>query len=181
VAVEVVPWSPHWSEQFVQVAAALETALSAVPGAVVEHVGSTSVPGLAAKPVLDIDVIVDREQLPAAVAALERAGYVHRGDLGVTDREAFHAPDDDPRRHVYACVAGTLHVRNHLAVREVLRERSDLREQYATVKLALAADPSMDIDSYLAGKSAVLQEVLAAADLTEDERRQIWRLNDPLA
>ena len=108
-------------------------------------------------------------------------GYEHRGDLGVTGREAFHAPDDDPRRNVYVCLEHTIHVRNHLAVRDTLRADDALRDEYAAVKLALAADPTMDIDAYLAGKSAVLQKVLAVSDLTDDERLQILRLNDPSA
>ncbi|QBX55120.1 GrpB family protein [Nocardioides seonyuensis] len=177
--VEVVPYSADWPGQFDRVAADLRAAVAHVPSAAVEHVGSTSVPGLAAKPVLDIDVIVEPEDAPAATAALESIGYVHRGDLGVTGREAFTAPDDQPRRHVYVCLRDTLNVRNHLAVRDVLRARPDLRDEYAAVKLSLAADPGMDIDTYIARKSAVLQEVLAASDLTEEERLQILRLNDP--
>lgn len=94
-------------------------------------------------------------------------------------REAFTAPDEDPRRNVYVCEVGTLNVRNHIAVRDVLRRRDDLRDRYAAVKLDLAGDPDMDIDRYIAGKSAVLQDVLAVSDLTEDERRRIWQLNDP--
>ncbi len=181
MAIEVVPYSQDWPMQFQQVSRELETALTSVPGATVEHVGSTSVPGLAAKPILDIDILVDPQHTADAIAALEQAGYRHCGDLGVTGREAFDAPDDDPRRNVYVCQAGTLHVRNHLAVREVLRRRDDLRDEYAAVKLALATDPEMDIDTYLARKSAVLQKVLAESDLTEDERRTIWALNDPSA
>ncbi|WP_296604071.1 GrpB family protein [Nocardioides sp.] len=179
--VEVVPHDPGWPASFERVAIDLRAALEDVPTAVVEHVGSTSVPGLAAKPVLDIDVIVPGDDVPAAVAALEARGYVHRGDLGVAGREAFLAPDDDPRRHVYVCTAGSLNVRNHLAVRDVLRARPDLRDEYGAVKLALAADPAMDIDTYLARKSPVLQKVLTASDLTDDERLQILRLNDPTA
>lgn len=173
-------YDPSWQDRFEKVAAALSGALADGPAASVEHVGSTSVPGLAAKPILDIDVIVAPEDVPAAVAALVRIGYRHRGDLGVAGREAFFAPDEDPRRHVYVCAAGTLNVRNHLAVRDVLRRRDDLRDEYAAVKLALAADPAMDIDTYIARKSDVLQKVLAAAaDLTDAERRQILSLNDP--
>lgn len=161
-------------------AGVLRGALVDVPSAVVEHVGSTSVPGLAAKPVLDIDVIVSPAETAAAVAALASVGYVHRGDLGVRGREAFHAPDGAPRRHVYVCEAGTTNVRNHLAVRDVLRARDDLREAYCAVKLALAADPGMDMDTYLAGKSAVVQQVLAASgEFTEAELRAIHLLNDP--
>jgi GrpB-like predicted nucleotidyltransferase (UPF0157 family) len=182
MSIEVVAWSPDWAVQFEEVSTDLRGAVAAIPGARVEHVGSTSVPGLAAKPVLDIDVIVDQVDLPAAVAALERIGYIHRGDLGVTGREAFHAPDDGLRRNVYACAAGTTNVRNHLAVRDVLRRREDLRDAYAAVKGALAADPEMDIDTYLAGKSAVLQEALAASgEFTDAELRAIHRLNDPSA
>lgn len=177
MSIEVVDWSPRWAEQFEEVAAVLRTALAGVPSARVEHVGSTSVAGLAAKPILDIDVIVDETEVPVAIRALESVGYVHRGDLGVTGREAFHAPDG-PRRHVYVCTAGTTNVRNHLAVRDVLRSRDDLREAYAAVKRALASDPGMDIDTYLAGKSAVLQEVLeASGELTRSEMVEIRRLN----
>ena len=174
---EVVDWSPRWAEQYDEVARVLREALAGLD-AVVEHVGSTSVPGLAAKPILDIDVVVDPSDVPAAVEALESVGYEHRGDLGVTGREAFHAPGP-PRRYVYVCAAGTSNVRNHLAVRDVLRRRDDLRDAYATVKHALAADPEMDIDTYLAGKSAVLQEVLeVSGEFTPEELAAIHRLND---
>lgn len=177
--IEVVPYSEQWPVRFAHVASALRTALEGVPVLAVEHVGSTSVPGLAAKPVLDVDVIVERDHVPSAIEALTRVGYVHRGDLGVTGREALAAPDDDPRRNVYVCLADTLHVRNHLAVRAVLRRRDDLRDEYAAVKVALAARPGMDIDTYLAGKTEVLQRVLAESDLTPEELEQIRELNDP--
>lgn len=136
-------------------------------------------PGLAAKPVIDIDIdiIVQRQHVDAAISALADTGYVHRGDLGVTDREALSAPDDGPARNVYVCVEGTLHLRNHLAVREVLRRRADLRERYGAVKLELSRDPEMDIITYIAEKSDVLQDVLASSDLTDDEKALIRALN----
>ncbi|MDH2413263.1 GrpB family protein [Nocardioides sp. CER19] len=178
MAVEVVAYDSEWPARFESVAVVLRTALGGVPTARVEHVGSTSVPGLAAKPILDIDVIVERPQVARAIAVLESVGYVHRGDLGVTDREAFLAPDEDPRRHVYVCVAGTLNVRNHLAVRDVLRGRADLRDEYAAVKRSLAADPDMDITTYIAAKSDVLQRVLEESSLvTAAERAQILAVN----
>ena len=180
MSIEVVAWSPRWAEQFDEVAGILREALTGVDAAV-EHVGSTSVPGLVAKPILDVDVIVDAAEVSAAVAALEAVGYEHRGDLGVAGREAFRAPGP-PRRNVYVCTVGTANVRNHLAVRDVLRTRDDLRDAYASVKLALAADPDMDIDTYLAGKSAVLQEVLeVSGEFTDVELAAIHRLNDATA
>lgn len=180
MTIAVAAWSPEWPRQFDAIARDLRTALATVPGARVEHVGSTSVPGLPAKPILDIDVIVPASEVAAAVSALVAIGYEHRGDLGVIGREAFHAPDASPRRHVYVCEDGTTNVRNHLAVRDVLKARDDLREAYGAVKLALADDPTMDIDTYIAGKSAVVQRVLeASGEFDDEELAAIRRLNDP--
>ncbi len=124
-------------------------------------------------------MIVDETDVPRALRAMEDAGYQHRGNLGVVGREAFFAPDVEPRRHVYLCTAGTLNVRNHLAVREVLTRREDLRDAYGAVKQQLADEPGMDIDTYLARKTDVLQKVLAESDLTADELQQIRELNNP--
>lgn len=180
MAIEVVPYRPEWPEQFAKVRADLRAALRATLYQSIEHVGSTSVPGLTAKPILDIDVVVDPVNVAAAVRALEDAGYRHQGDLGVQGREALDAPDDSPPRHVYVCAAGTLHLRNHLAVRAVLRARPDLRDEYGAVKLELAADPLMDIATYIARKSAVLQRILAESDLPEEDRAAILLLNDSI-
>ncbi|MEV8266835.1 GrpB family protein [Microbacterium sp. NPDC076911] len=175
--VEVVPYTEEWPKRFSSVASDLRLALATVPVASIEHVGSTAVPGLAAKPVLDIDIIVERQHVADAVAALAAVGYLHRGDLGVTDREALDAPDEHPARDVYVCVRGTLHLRNHLAVRDVLRRRDDLRDRYGAVKTELSGDPAIDIDTYISRKSNVLQEVLAASDLSTEEKALIFDLN----
>ncbi|UJP10693.1 GrpB family protein [Microbacterium sp. KUDC0406] len=177
MSVIVVPYSAEWPGLFDRISAELRVALADVPLVAIEHVGSTSVPGLAAKPIIDVDVIVRRESVPAAIRALEAAGYAHRGNLGLVDREAFTPPDSRPARHVYLCVEGTLQVRAHVAVRDALRADAGLRGRYAAVKTALAEDPSMDIDRYIAGKSDVLQEVLAASALTDEEKRRLYALN----
>jgi GrpB-like predicted nucleotidyltransferase (UPF0157 family) len=180
--VELVAYREEWPTQFGLIADQLWKALANVASAQVEHVGSTAVPGLLAKPILDIDVIVDARAVPRAVVALEAIGYRHRGHLGLVGREAFYPPDNDPRRNVYVCEAGSLNVRNHLAVRDVLRERDDLRDQYAEVKSLLARDPAMDINTYIEGKTDVLQLVLAESPLlTPAERRQVERLNRGLS
>ena len=177
VSVNVVPYSPEWPQLFESIAERLREALNGVPLVGIEHVGSTSVPGLAAKPIIDVDVIVRREFVTQALDALVTAGYVHLGNLGLVDREAFSAPDDITPRNVYLCVSGTLHLRNHLAVRDALRSSSRLRDQYGATKVELANDPSMTIDRYVAGKSAVLQEVLSASGLTDEEKQQIYEVN----
>lgn len=167
--VEVVPYDRRWPEQFAVVAAGLVELLAGVEMVGIEHVGSTAVPGLPAKPVLDVDVVVGREHLTAAVDALVAGGYTHRGDLGVTDRHAFLAPDEDPRRHVYVVLDGSLALRNHRVVRDVLRADATMRNRYAETKQALACRDLRDIDEYVAGKSAVLSEVLAAGGLDADD------------
>lgn len=176
--IEVVHYNPIWPDHFDQIAETIQPVIAHIPNATIEHVGSTSVPGLAAKPIIDIDIIVDPDDIPAGIDALATLGYIHRGDLGVPGREAFANPGGRPNHHLYLCKRSCLSLRNHLAIRDILRSHPNLRDDYAAVKLALAADPAMDIDTYVAGKSAILQQVLAlAGDITPDERASILGVN----
>lgn len=182
--VEVVPYSPTWPSAFASIASSLHAILTSagIPHTI-EHVGSTSVPSLPAKPVIDIDIIVSRTDLSSALSALEAAGYVHHGDRGVPGREALSHPPLQPgeiRRHIYVCVEGCTALRNHLAVRDVLREDAGLREAYGEVKMRLAAEEGMDIDRYVEGKSGVLQQVLRRAPegtFSEQELKEILDIN----
>lgn len=177
--IEVVDYDPRWPHQFAQVAAALADVLQTrgVPVCGIEHVGSTSVPGLAAKPVLDIDIVVDRPHTAGAIEALETVGYRYLGTLGVVDRHALRE-SDPPRRNVYVVVDGSLSLRNHRVVRDVLRSDESLRSEYAEVKRSLAARFTVDeIDHYVEGKSPVLQRILAAGGVPEHERSDIEATN----
>lgn len=88
----------------------------------IEHVGSTSVPGLAAKPILDIDVVIEsREKLPAAIERLATLGYEHEGDHNVAGREAFRpgegtTPRTWPAHHLYVCAQDNRELLRHLRV-----------------------------------------------------------------
>src|SRR5271156_1928469 len=101
--VVVVDYDPAWAGVF----EALRERVAGVLGdtaSAVEHVGSTAVPGLAAKPIIDIDVLLASEtMLPGAIERLARLGYVHQGDLGIPEREAFLTPADVPSHHLYVC------------------------------------------------------------------------------
>jgi GrpB-like predicted nucleotidyltransferase (UPF0157 family) len=171
--IEVVEYRASWPGRFAELRAAYSAALddAAVPHRI-EHVGSTSVPGLAAKPVIDVDVVVDAEQVRAAARALGTIGFESRGDLGIPGREAFRTPDRFAPSNTYVVVDGSLALRNHLAVRDVLRSDEALRHEYADVK-RLAARAAADIDDYLERKSAVLERILRAAGLTAGERASI--------
>jgi len=171
--IEVVEYRASWPERFAglraQYAAALEAA--AVPHRI-EHVGSTAVPGLAAKPVIDVDVVVHPEHVTAAVQALATLGFEPSGDLGIPDRQAFRTPDRFAPSNTYVVAEGSLALRNHLGVRDVLRSDTALRDEYAAVKRR-AARTAADIDDYLEQKSDVLDRILRAAGLTDEERASI--------
>ena len=171
--VEVVAYRPEWPGRFEELRTAYSRELDAagVPHRV-EHVGSTAVPGLAAKPVIDVDVVVPAEDVEAASTALGRLGFEPRGELGVPDRFAFVTPDRFAPTNTYVVVDGSLSLRNHLAVRDVLRADPALRREYDAVKRAAAASAA-DIDDYIARKSDVLSRILDRGGLSAAERASI--------
>ncbi|CAM3725105.1 GrpB family protein [Isoptericola cucumis] len=180
--VEVVDHQPAWAERFSELRAAYARALDAAgaPYRSIEHVGSTAVPGLAAKPVVDVDVVVAEAGVDGATAALAGLGLVPRGDLGVAGRYAFGVPERFRPSNTYVVVDGSLALRNHLAVRDTLRSDAALRAEYDAVKRRAAA-VAADIDEYLLLKSEVLGRILARAGLSDDERAAIADTNRRIA
>jgi GrpB-like predicted nucleotidyltransferase (UPF0157 family) len=160
--VVLAAYDPAWPAMFERVRERLAAALGeAAVG--IEHVGSTAVPGLEAKPILDIDVVVRHaDDIPRAIARLRAVGYEHLGDLGIAGREAFRAPASDagPRHHVYACAVGTPELIAHLALRDELRADPGLAARYAALKRGLAERYRDDRDAYAEGKSAFIGAVL---------------------
>jgi GrpB-like predicted nucleotidyltransferase (UPF0157 family) len=138
----------------------------------IEHVGSTSVPGLAGKPIIDCDIVVAEEDVAAASKTLVDLGFRPLGELGIPLRWAFKEPGRLAGTNTYVIVDGCLSLRNHLAVRDVLRSDPVLRNEYAAVKRRVGASAA-DIDEYGRGKNAIVQRILAAAELTEAERASI--------
>ncbi len=162
--VEIVNYDPDWPAQFAEIAARVHTAFASGPLLVVEHVGSTAVVGLAAKPIIDIDVIVpSRAALPDAIARLARLGYIHRGDLGVSGRETFRSPEGGPRQHLYVCACDCPEYRRHIAFRNYLQQHLDTAQNYAALKCDLAARFRDDRVAYTDGKTAFVEAVLVKA------------------
>lgn len=174
----VVPYDPTWPARFEAVREQLLGWLAdaEVPVLAIEHVGSTSVPGLAAKPILDIDIVVEPEHVVAASLALEAAGYIPLGDMGVRDRWAFRPPEGAERQNTYVVVEGSLALRDHRGLRDVLRADPALRDRYAAVKLELAARTD-DIEEYIEGKTAVIIDALRVAGVPDDELDELRRIN----
>jgi len=177
-AVVVTPYDPSWPETFAAIRDCIAPALEGVAIGV-EHVGSTAVPGLAAKPIIDIDVVVpgDPEFVAKAIERLSGLGYVHRGDLGIKGREAFFRPEGSPPHHLYVVREGSLPLRNHLALRDYLRANPTAAQRYGAFKLDLAARYANDIDSYVRAKTALVIDLLRTAGIPEAELEVIRQQN----
>jgi GrpB-like predicted nucleotidyltransferase (UPF0157 family) len=147
-------------------------AAAGVPVVAIEHVGSTAVPGLAAKPVIDCDIVVAGPDVAGASQVLTSLGFTPLGELGIPLRWAFREPDRLAATNTYVVVQDSLSLRNHLAVRDTLRADPGLRDEYAAVKRRVGA-VAANIDEYGQGKNAMVQRILAAAGLTDAERASI--------
>jgi GrpB-like predicted nucleotidyltransferase (UPF0157 family) len=176
----VVEYDPDWPVRFELLRGEYAAAMAGagVPVVAIEHVGSTSVPGLAAKPVIDCDIVVADADVVAASSVLVSLGFTPQGELGIPLRWAFKPPARLPATNTYVIVDGCLSLRNHLRLRDVLREDAVLRDEYAAVKRQAGAQAA-DIDEYGQLKSAVIQKILTAAGLTEAERASIAANNVP--
>jgi GrpB-like predicted nucleotidyltransferase (UPF0157 family) len=174
LVITVVEYDPSWPERFEALRAEYAAAMAAarVPVKAIEHVGSTSVPGLAAKPVIDCDIVVGEADVTAASSVLVSLGFAPEGELGIPQRWAFKEPERLSGTNTYLIVDGCLSLRNHLAVRDVLRAYPILRDAYAAVKRKAAACAA-NIDEYCKIKTPMVQKLLTAAGLTDAERTSI--------
>lgn len=169
-SIHLVPYDPTWPTAFANIKTELSAALDGVAVLSIEHVGSTSVPGLPAKPVIDVDVVVEENTVRDAIRALERVGYRYEGMKGVADRHAFRSSEGvSPKRSVYVVIDDSLALRNHLALRNVLSRDDVLRKRYATIKRRLAEKLS-DPDRYTAGKSEIIEAILEQGGLSKSEQ-----------
>ena len=158
--IELVPYNPLWPEEFTRVRGEL---LSALASSIVsiDHVGSTAIPGLDAKPIIDILVAVpDLEQSLALRPTLEGLGFQYRPDE-LPDRHYFPRTIDGLRRHhVSLAEPGSWHHRNSLTFRDALRRDPQLAARYGDLKRRLAAEVGTRRLDYLNGKTDFILEVL---------------------
>lgn len=175
--IRVVSYDPLWPRIFGYLQARIWRQVAHHVQAIV-HVGSTSVPGMAAKPIIDMDIVVaDQSQLAPVITLLAPLGYDHLGDLGIAGREAFRRPAGFASHNVYLCPHGSLGLRNHLAVRDYLRATPAAVVAYSALKQRLAANVGHDIDAYVAGKSDFISAILTTQGLTSDDVAAIHQSN----
>jgi GrpB-like predicted nucleotidyltransferase (UPF0157 family) len=157
--VVIVDYNPLWPEQFETLRARLAIALGGL-ALTIEHVGSTAVPGLSAKPILDIDVLLKSSRgLPLAISALSSIGYQHRGDLGIPGRDAFREPAGSLRHHLYVCPDNREYQR-HITFRNHLRSHPEDASAYGILKRELAIRFRDDREAYNDAKSDFVERIL---------------------
>ena len=161
--VEISPYDANWPIRFEDLRGQVAAALVEL-NVGIEHVGSTAVPGLSAKPVIDIDVVVPSDASVADVVdRLVASGYRHEGDLGIPGREALEAPPGRWDHHLYVVTAGNAAHRNHVMFRDYLRAHPEEAAKYGDLKVALASVFVTDRDGYTTAKTDFITEIIRAA------------------
>ena len=157
----VLPYDSAWKTAFEDIRAELDAALGNLAIAI-EHVGSTSVVGMSAKPIIDIDVVIpDYTVFDDVVQRLAQIGYTHEGNLGIKDREAFKYTDKPhlQKHHRYVCPQNSAELHRLITFRDFLRGNPDAVQTYSAVKETAAERYPDDIDGYINDKSPCIEEL----------------------
>jgi GrpB-like predicted nucleotidyltransferase (UPF0157 family) len=163
--VVIVDYDPAWPARYEALRAAIAAALGELAAEIV-HLGSTAVPGLAAKPVIDLNVLLrSKDDLPAVIERLAGLGYVHEGDLGIVGREAFATPPGYGAHdhHLYVCAPDWPGHADQIAFRDYLRAHPSAARAYARMKRTLAARHRNNRAAYANAKAGFVAAVLKRA------------------
>jgi GrpB-like predicted nucleotidyltransferase (UPF0157 family) len=160
--VRVVPYDPEWKNEFLKIKTMIVDCTGDLIIDVV-HVGSTAIEGLASKPIIDIDVVIDSYDIFLVVKdRLSEIGFEHEGNLGVEGREAFKRTvvDDFMPYHLYVCPKDGKGYLEHIAFRDYLRDHPEAVKAYGELKIRLAEQFRTDITAYVNAKREFVQKVL---------------------
>ena len=163
----VLPYDAAWESAFEAIRAEIQTALGDLM-LVIEHVGSTSVKGMSAKPCIDIDVVIrDYSVFDAVVQKLDAIGYIHEGDLGIQDREVFKYADKPHlmTHHLYVCPRDSEELHRHIVFRDFLRKNPEAVKKYSRVKETAAQLFPDSRDQYIEYKSPCIEELYRECEL----------------
>jgi len=164
MGIEIVAYDPAWPKRFVKLGNELRDTLGAT-ALRIDHIGSTAVPGLAAKPVLDVQISVAAfDPLEAFKEPLESLGYVYRADNTERTKRYFREPPGSARTHVHVRRAGSFSEQFALLFRDYLRAAPDAAADYQALKRRLAARHPDDRRAYTEAKVPFFWEVIRHAD-----------------
>lgn len=155
--IEVVDYDPSWKKTFETERVMLHQAIGS-NAVKIEHIGSTSVVGLAAKPVIDILIEVNSlDELDVAHKNIEALGYLVKGENGITGRRYFQKGGNQRSHHVHAFQTNDLHICRHIAFKEYLIAHPKIALEYSDIKKAAAANSNNNINVYMALKNDFIQ------------------------
>lgn len=183
----VQPYRQEWQAEFVHLKNVLTLALQGF-AVDIQHIGSTAIPGLVAKPILDVDIIIpDKALLEPIDRMLQQLGYKSRGEQGIPGRFAFRQSGPTTPRtaegrqwlehHLYICFADSLALKNHIRFRDALLQDKKLADAYANLKLNLVSQTGMTRERYNALKTEFILSVLKTLGLSQTELTNIQEVN----
>jgi GrpB-like predicted nucleotidyltransferase (UPF0157 family) len=184
----IEPYNPAWKEEFQKIKNTLEEQLQGLVFKI-EHIGSTSVPGIWAKPFLDIDIVIEQKRLLNEISSrLVKAGYINKGDQGIDGRFAFRQKNEFvpltaannrwQKHHLYVCFADSLAFKNHIQFRDALLQRKEHAQNYNHLKKELLKEEGITKERYTKRKTDFIISVLEAAGFETTELEKIKKANE---
>lgn len=178
-------YSSNWVKDFANIKREIKNALHGLEYSI-EHVGSTSVPNLDAKPIIDIDVIYsDKVDFEKIKSGLEKIGYYHNGNQGIEDREVFKRNGENAndileliKHHLYVCPIDSKAMERHMLTRNFLRKNDWARIKYQQMKYDLAKKAGQDRKKYADLKEMNINGFIDSI-IEEENRTTKNRITEP--
>ena len=168
-SVVVEKWNPKWKDEFEKIVASLgeDIIYNSIK---IEHVGSTSVEGLSAKPIIDLDIVIENDKFEIIKRLLNDKEYEHEGNLGIEGRDAFaySGKEELMIHHLYVCPKDSKELFKHITFRNFLRNNPVLAAEYSRVKEQAALLYPNDIDKYMEFKSDIIEKIYKRCGLLND-------------
>ncbi|MCX6376753.1 MAG: GrpB family protein [Armatimonadetes bacterium] len=160
----ITPYDPEWSRMFARLGASLRNALGDV-ALRIDHIGSTSIPGLAAKPIIDVQVsVASFDPLDAYRVPLESLGYVWKSDNPELTKRYFRESPGDRRTHIHVRRAGSFSEQFAVLFRDYMRAHPEDAARYASLKCRLADEFGEDRHGYVDAKGPFIWDTIRKAD-----------------
>ncbi|KAF8852520.1 hypothetical protein BDZ45DRAFT_763909 [Acephala macrosclerotiorum] len=190
--IELEPHEPSWAGEFAIAKRSLERLLAGLPILSIEHVGSTSIPDLIAKPILDIDIVINKDDWFAVLDRMtgrkdsetdedyKKRAYKYIGEFMGADVLKREVRTYERRRNTYVCIEGSLSLRSHRDLKRILMEDAELGKEYGNRKVELVRDHQLrmtneDRVAYNLGKNEVVTKILKKAGWTYEELKVVCK------